>query len=318
MSEITPSLLIESQFDSFEEFAELIVSWDADFRQITAESYKSEIFQAQIGSMLITGASFGCQVDQHGATPAGMRTFAIPDVDCSEMRWYGRVTGPDTLFVFPVHGEIEVLSRPGLSVMTFSIPENLLAEFFEKNGVTEPGNILGSEAAIIHASPIILKKIRYLFQFLAKGVKGRDKHASYPILNTDFQEQIMFCLLQILEGDRPVPKVVATGSGSKIECVITYIDAHSKEPLRISDLCAIARVSERTLQNIFRQYLGMTPKSYLAGQRMYTVHRELWHADSTRAYVSDVANDCGFWHMGQFAADYRKIFGELPSSTLNR
>lgn len=26
----------------------------------------------------------------------------------------------------------------------------------------------------------------------------------------------------------------------------------------------------------------------------------------------------GFWHMGQFAADYRAIYGELPSKTLRR
>ncbi|MCK5375915.1 MAG: helix-turn-helix domain-containing protein, partial [Acidobacteria bacterium] len=32
--------------------------------------------------------------------------------------------------------------------------------------------------------------------------------------------------------------------------------------------------------------------------------------------VTDVANNWGFWHMGQFAADYRKMFGELPSQTL--
>jgi hypothetical protein len=39
---------------------------------------------------------------------------------------------------------------------------------------------------------------------------------------------------------------------------------------------------------------------------------------STREKVSDVANSWGFWHMGQFAADYRAMFGELSSSTLNR
>ena len=33
--------------------------------------------------------------------------------------------------------------------------------------------------------------------------------------------------------------------------------------------------------------------------------------------VADAANEWGFWHMGQFAKDYRRMFGELPSETLN-
>jgi AraC family transcriptional regulator, ethanolamine operon transcriptional activator len=32
--------------------------------------------------------------------------------------------------------------------------------------------------------------------------------------------------------------------------------------------------------------------------------------------IGDIANTWGFWHMGQFAADYRRQFGELPSETL--
>ena len=32
--------------------------------------------------------------------------------------------------------------------------------------------------------------------------------------------------------------------------------------------------------------------------------------------VSEIARQHGFWHMGQFSADYKKIFTELPSKTL--
>ena len=30
---------------------------------------------------------------------------------------------------------------------------------------------------------------------------------------------------------------------------------------------------------------------------------------------ANVAHRWGFWHMGQFARDYRRLFGELPSET---
>jgi AraC family ethanolamine operon transcriptional activator len=32
--------------------------------------------------------------------------------------------------------------------------------------------------------------------------------------------------------------------------------------------------------------------------------------------VQDVAAAWGFWHMSQFATDYRKLFGMRPSDTL--
>ena len=34
--------------------------------------------------------------------------------------------------------------------------------------------------------------------------------------------------------------------------------------------------------------------------------------------ITDIAKRWGFWHMGQFAADYKKQFGELPSETVKR
>jgi len=62
----------------------------------------------------------------------------------------------------------------------------------------------------------------------------------------------------------------------------------------------------------------MTPKSYLTGKRLYGAHRELWRSQPGKSSVSDIANHWGFWHLGQFAADYQKVFGALPSTTLKQ
>ncbi len=93
MSPDNSSILIKQHFDSFEEFAELAVAWNADFRQLDAGHFKSDMFQAQIGATLISGARLGCNVEQRGSVPAGMYTFALPDAGSSGMRWFGKTVG---------------------------------------------------------------------------------------------------------------------------------------------------------------------------------------------------------------------------------
>jgi len=34
--------------------------------------------------------------------------------------------------------------------------------------------------------------------------------------------------------------------------------------------------------------------------------------------ITQISSQWGFWHMGQFGADYKRQFGELPSETLGR
>jgi AraC family ethanolamine operon transcriptional activator len=60
----------------------------------------------------------------------------------------------------------------------------------------------------------------------------------------------------------------------------------------------------------------MNPKAYINAVRLNAVHKQLRVAKAGNLFVADAANAWGFWHMGQFAADYRKLFGENPSQTL--
>ena len=86
----------------------------------------------------------------------------------------------------------------------------------------------------------------------------------------------------------------------------------------LSELCAVANVSERTLQYAFQDIMGMPPLTYLLRLRLHWARDELRRATSGTTTVTDVAINWGFWHFGEFSRAYKNCFAEVPSATLKR
>ena len=93
-------------------------------------------------------------------------------------------------------------------------------------------------------------------------------------------------------------------------------DRYATDPLTVRELYQAAGVSGRTLEHAFLEHFGVTPKTYIQAYRLNGVRKLLKECDPDSTKIVDVANRWGFWHMGHFANDYRKLFGELPSETL--
>jgi AraC-like DNA-binding protein/tetratricopeptide (TPR) repeat protein len=83
------------------------------------------------------------------------------------------------------------------------------------------------------------------------------------------------------------------------------------------ELAAVAGVSGRTVQRLFRTFLGKTPGAALRDIRFERARRELLQGQPD-AKVTDVALRCGFPHFGRFSVEYRRRYGETPSQTLKR
>jgi AraC-like DNA-binding protein len=62
----------------------------------------------------------------------------------------------------------------------------------------------------------------------------------------------------------------------------------------------------------------MGPTEYARRWRMQHVHRMLRNGNADAASISAVARRYGFRSLGNFAASYRALYGELPSVTLRR
>ncbi|MDJ0940915.1 MAG: AraC family transcriptional regulator [Woeseiaceae bacterium] len=95
-----------------------------------------------------------------------------------------------------------------------------------------------------------------------------------------------------------------------------YIEAHLGRRIRITDICAHAATSLSRLERTFRREMDLSPSKYLLAIRLEAVRRALQSAQSPQTSVAHFAHDCGFNHLGRFAAAYRRHFGELPSETL--
>ena len=100
-----------------------------------------------------------------------------------------------------------------------------------------------------------------------------------------------------------------------VRLVEEYIEAHWDQPIAIEQLALLTNVGVRNLFYSFKKSRGYSPMSFLKQVRLRHARQMLLRA-SPGTTVAEIALQCGFCNLGNFAMDYRRVFGERPSSTL--
>jgi AraC family ethanolamine operon transcriptional activator len=100
-----------------------------------------------------------------------------------------------------------------------------------------------------------------------------------------------------------------------VERVRRFIHEHLAESMTLAELCNQAHLQARSLEYGFRDLVGLSPFKYIKMLRLGEVRRRLQTSKAAERSVSEVALDCGFCHLSQFAADYKRVFLESPSAT---
>jgi transcriptional regulator GlxA family with amidase domain len=96
---------------------------------------------------------------------------------------------------------------------------------------------------------------------------------------------------------------------------LDHMEVNYDELLSIKQLSKVAGTSQRTLEYIFQDKYQVSPKTFLIARRLHATRQQLLQSQQKENRIIDIANQNGFWHMGQFAKDYRSLYGELPSQT---
>lgn len=125
----------------------------------------------------------------------------------------------------------------------------------------------------------------------------------------------------LVGGGRAEPGISGTPLPRAVQRAQEILRAHLELPITLEELCTLAGASSRALQQGFARHTGTSPMAWLRELRLEKVRAELQSRSGgtdgvgTAIKVADVAARYGFFHLGHFAAHYRRRFGELPSET---
>ena len=119
------------------------------------------------------------------------------------------------------------------------------------------------------------------------------------------------------DADRLAGEVTSIALPADLVRALEWLRSHLSEPVDLELLASVAGVRPRTLESHFKTFLGTTPLGWLRRTRFANARREL-ERGAADATVTRIALASGFVQLGRFAAEYRAIFGETPSTTLRR
>lgn len=310
--------LARGSFSEFDELSEAIAGWDLDFRQLDGGAAPAELVQLSQPDFSFGRVRLDRHYDQRGSSPAAVRTFALVEEGVSGVRWCGNDVTETTLMTFHPGGEFDAVSRSGFEVFTFSLSAERLAETAATLGLPELRDLVGDAERTTHCDRPAIQDLRRGLRLLCDEFAYRPPTPGASWLRRELEFEMPARLLRALAASRvDAPRPSSRARDLALKRARSFIEENSHEALSVREVCRAAGVSWRTLDYAFREHFGVTPKVYTKNIRLNAVRRELRRA-APSALISDIANRWNFWHMGQLAADYRRLFGELPSKTLRR
>jgi AraC family ethanolamine operon transcriptional activator len=251
-----------------------------------------------------------------GLSPVDTFAFSLPTrVDSSSTYWGSSLYTPGMPAM--LSGALDVKLERGHEQLVVLIDASLMRSHLPEEMVKSL-----EVAAATHLLPAGREDIRYLenwFDGLIDRAIQLPEMLHHPAVLQSIIEDIFQHLTAAVSISMDPPSRPSRSLRRKgLERALEYLRQTGLENPSIPEISRAAGVSQRTLEYAFRAAFGLTPLGFLKIRRMHGARRDLLFTNSEQATVMAIACRHGFYHPARFAKDYRQIFGELPSVTLQR
>jgi len=309
-----PAIFEYSQsFSDIDEFSEAVRAWDLDVTQLCPGQFEGSLRQVLCGPFLVSHVSFNRIVELRACAPPDTHTFALHFGQPAH--WCGGRPNKRDLQTHAGGADVHVITPSEYDAYTITVGDVYLRELCECLGIKKFGRP-GREIEVFSCAYSQVIALYKLMQIVVPTMETNIISENPEVLEKKLKNIVRNICLSIEYGRPNVSERPTLLRRKALEETRKYIEHFSDEPPNISDLLRVSKVSERTLHYSFLEEFGVTPKAYTKAHRLNAVHKELRKSGDSKTKIVDIANRWGFWHMGQFASDYRNMFGDQPSKTL--
>jgi AraC family ethanolamine operon transcriptional activator len=307
-----------------DEQARNLHGWTQTYDQLTAGRFVGRLTGLHLDDMHVFCETTSQTLRQTCEVPSDAYWFGIPADDQRVGRIGPQPIGGDSLAFQRGGVEFELLTPGGYAIFGVVVRGEVLhrhAEFVEhadRIGRAAIGRAAIGQAAQTGIIPIDTQNKSRFCALLAGMLDDAANAALSERARRNLQASVLSSLFELCTTASLEP--VAIPARPRRQWIVSeardYVLANRDRPIGVPELCERLHVSRRTLQYCFQDVLGLAPASYLRAIRLNGARRDLCDAAPGERTVQDVAAAWGFWHLSQFATDYRKLFGVRPSETL--
>ena len=305
---------VSHNFDNFEVFHSFPHGWDALFDSPDRANCTVYLGHSLAPGVLINHCAISHASIQQGTTPTGMRTFALPLSLGGPLFWRKYEISENHLMVFPEDRELQAMSGGSCDIPTLSLDQQLVDDYLSQSGMDATG--LFSTERAVEVAPAEKASMRRSLELFAEFLVKYSNHPEFHAFSAGIREDMVHLLLGSMLNPESLARPVRPSQAARtVRIALGYIESHLSEPLTVAEVCTFVGCSRRVLELSFKRYLGVSPKQLIKLLRLRACRGSLLSAKPSDT-VSSIALQHGFWHLGQFAVDYKKAFGESPSTTL--
>lgn len=294
-------------------FAAAQPQWSLHYQQISSGRFAGQLRHVQLPGLRMVHERTSCATRQRGRLCSGHVGFAMPLGLSGHAAFNGQPLSGDSMMIGPSE-ELDLCLPAEAGLIGIVVDFALLAQLWE-HMYRKPLSAWIERQLVVQAMPAPAEALRQEHLATMAGIAQRPELLADPDVALQLRDAILMEWIEAIPS-RVDTDDLAVGEARKrmVDRACDLMLSQPETPMTILQVCDRIGASPRKLEYCFRSVLGISPAKYLRAARLDGVRRELSRGQS--ASVQDIAARWGFWHLGEFAAAYRRQFGELPSQTL--